>query len=137
MAISLSIQETGITRTWAVALAAFFVGLVGYAVARRLRVPPLIVVVSAVVPMLPGIAIYRGLSLLSEGSSRNTSFGMVHIIGAASVALAIAAGVILGEYLAQPLAREARRVEGRLAGPRLVGPVQRFTRRGRRGPRAD
>lgn len=137
MAISRSIQEPGIARAWAVATAAFFVGLVGYAVARRLRVPPLIVVVSAVVPMLPGIAIYRGLSLLSEGSSRDTSFGLVHIIGAASVALAIAAGVILGEYLAQPLAREARRVETRLAGPRLVGPVQLLSRRGRRAPRAD
>ncbi|MFB9312829.1 threonine/serine ThrE exporter family protein [Nocardioides plantarum] len=131
MAISLSLQDPGIARAWAVALAAFFVGLVGYAVARRLKVPPLIVVVSAVVPMLPGIAIYRGLSLLSEGSSRNTSYGLVHLIGAASVALAIAAGVILGEYLAQPLAREARRVETRLAGPRLVGPAQRLTARGR------
>lgn len=137
MLISLSIQEPGIARTWAIALAAFFVGLVGYAVARRLRVPPLIIVVSAVVPMLPGIAIYRGLSLLSEGSSRATSFGLVHLIGAASVALAIAAGVILGEYLAQPLGREARRVEARLAGPKLVGPVQVLSRRGRRTPRAD
>ena len=50
---------------------------------------------------------------------------------AASVALALAAGVILGEYVAQPLRREARRVESRLAGPRLVGPVHVLGRRGR------
>ena len=31
-------------------------------VAGRLRVPPLVVVVSAVVPMLPGLSIYRGLT---------------------------------------------------------------------------
>jgi uncharacterized membrane protein YjjP (DUF1212 family) len=123
MAITLSIQEPGIGRSWAVAFAALFVGLVGYAVAKRLTVPPLIIVVSAVVPMLPGIAIYRGLSLVSEGSRRDTSEGVIALIGAASVALAIAAGVILGEYLAQPLGREVRRVESRLAGPRLVGPV--------------
>lgn len=133
MAISTSIEEPGIGRSWAVAFAALFVGLVGYAVASRLRVPPLIVVVSAVVPMLPGIAIYRGLALVSEGSRRDTSLGVVELIGAASVALALAAGVILGEYLAQPLGREMRRVESRLAGPRLVGPV---TLLGRRAGRA-
>ncbi|GAA4817746.1 threonine/serine exporter family protein [Nocardioides caeni] len=129
MAITQSIQTPGIGRAWAVAFAALFVGLVGYAVARRLRVPPLIVVVSSVVPLLPGIAIYRGLSLVSEGSRRDTSLGLVALIGAASVALALAAGVILGEYLAQPLGREMRRVETRLAGPRLVGPVTLLERR--------
>jgi len=134
--ISESVQVPGIGRSWSVATAALFVGLVGYAVARRLRVPPLIVVVSAVVPMLPGIAIYRGLSLLGEGSRRDTSLGLVALIGAASVALALAAGVILGEYLTQPLAREARRVEARMAGPRLVGPVRTVSRRGSRGAAA-
>lgn len=137
MAITQSIQSPGIGRAWAVAFAALFVGLVGYAVAGRLRVPPLLVVVSSVVPLLPGIAIYRGLSLVSEGSRRDTSLGLVALIGAASVALALAAGVILGEYLAQPLDREMRRVETRLAGPRLVGPVSLRPRRTRspRGPR--
>ncbi|MDO9456560.1 threonine/serine exporter ThrE family protein [Nocardioides sp.] len=133
--IWLSIEEPGIGRSWSVGFAALFVGLVGYAIAARLKVPPLIVVVSAVVPMLPGIAIYRGLSLLGEGSRRDTSLGLVALIGAASVALALAAGVILGEYLAQPLAREARRVESRLAGPRLVGPVRMLSRRSRSGRR--
>lgn len=129
MAITQGIQSPGIGRSWAVGFAALFVGLVGYAVARRLRVPPLIIVVSSVVPLLPGIAIYRGLSLVSEGSQRDTSLGLVALIGAASVALALAAGVILGEYLAQPLGREMRRVETRLAGPRLVGPVKLLDRR--------
>ncbi len=113
------------------ALAALFVGLVGYALAGRLRVPPLILVVSAVVPMLPGLSIFRGLSLLAEGDRFNTSEGLVALMTAASVALALAAGVILGEYVAQPLKREARRVESRLAGPRLVGPVHVLGRRGR------
>ena len=40
------------TRHGLVALAAVFVGMVSYTVAGRLRVPPLVVVVSAVVPML-------------------------------------------------------------------------------------
>ncbi|MET9274933.1 threonine/serine exporter family protein [Kribbella sp. NPDC003557] len=40
---------------------------------------------------------------------------------ALATALALAAGVILGQYLARPLKREARRLETRLAGPRMVG----------------
>lgn len=132
VSISQSIETPGIASSWSVAFAALFVGLVGYAVASRLRVPPLIVVVSAIVPLLPGISIYRGLALLAEGDRRDTSLGLVAIITAASVALALAAGVILGEYLAQPLAREARRVEARLAGPRLVGPVRTLSRRSSR-----
>lgn len=130
--ISSSIQAPGIARSWSVAIAALFVGLVGYAVAARLRVPPLVVVVSAVVPMLPGVSIYRGLALLGESSRRDASEGLVALITAASVALALAAGVILGEYLAQPLARQSRRLETRLAGPRLVGPVSFPKRQPRR-----
>ena len=132
MAISQSVETPqGIGRTWSVALAALFVGLVGYTIAGRLRVPPLILVVSAVVPMLPGLSIFRGLSLLAEGNRVNTSEGLVALMTAASVALALAAGVILGEYVAQPLKREARRVESRLAGPRLVGPLRVRGRSGR------
>lgn len=130
--ISGSIEAPGIARTWSVAIAALFVGLLGYAVAMRMRVPPLIVVVSAVVPMLPGVSIYRGLALLGESSRRDTSEGLVALITAASVALALAAGVILGEYLAQPLERHTRKVESRLAGPRLVGPLH-LPRRQSRG----
>lgn len=134
--ISTSIEAPGIARTWSVAVAALFVGLVGYTVAGRLRVPPLIVVISAIVPMLPGLSIYRALSLLGEGSRQDTSRGLVGIITAASVALALAAGVILGEYLAQPLDREARKVESRLSGPKLVGPVWALNHTGRRRKRA-
>ena len=69
MVISQSITIQGFGRAWPTALAAFFVGLVSYTVAGRLRVPPLVVVVSAVVPMLPGLSIYRGLALLAEGGA--------------------------------------------------------------------
>lgn len=126
-----------VSRTWKVAVAAFFVGLVSYSVSGRMRVPPLIVVVSAVVPLLPGLSIYRGLTLLADESGRDTSEGLLAMFTAASIAMALASGVILGEYVAQPLKRPARRLEVRLAGPRLVGPVKppkpRRERRERRG----
>jgi uncharacterized membrane protein YjjB (DUF3815 family) len=95
-------------------------------------VPPLVVVVPAVVPLLPGLSIYRGLSLLSAGGD-----GLLPMINAAAIAIALASGVIFGEYLAQPLKREARRLENRLSGPRLVGPLRaRTVRRGGRTSRA-
>ncbi|WP_296606922.1 threonine/serine exporter family protein [Nocardioides sp.] len=137
MVIAQSGMLGGVGRTWPTALAAFFVGLVSYTVAGRMRVPPLVVVVPAIVPMLPGLSIYRGLSLLAEGGNQ-TSDGLLAIITAASVAIALASGVILGEFVAQPLKREAHRLESRLAGPRLVGPLRtRTSRRERRKARAQ
>ncbi|NYD43130.1 threonine/serine exporter family protein [Nocardioides panaciterrulae] len=127
---TLSLSEAG--STWPTGLAAFFVGLVSYTVAGRMRVPPLVVVVSAVVPMLPGLSIYRGLSLLAEGQHA-TSQGLLAIITAASIAIAVSSGVILGEYVAQPVRREAQKLESRLAGPRLVGPLR--VRTGRKARR--
>ncbi len=123
MVISQTIALQGFGRAWPTGIAAFFVGLVSFTVAGRFRVPPLVVVVSAVVPMLPGLSIYRGLSLLAEGGV-STSIGLLSMVTAASVAISLSAGVILGEYVAQPLKREAGKLEQRLAGPRLVGPIR-------------
>jgi uncharacterized membrane protein YjjP (DUF1212 family) len=111
-------QDPG--RAWAAATASILIGVSSYAVAGRFRVPPLVIVVPAVVPLLPGLSIYRGLSLMSVGDS----YGIVALATAAAVAISIASGVILGEYIAQPLKREVRRLEDRLAGPRLVGPIR-------------
>ncbi len=115
------VEQGGFGRAWAAAVGAVVVGLVSYSVAWRVRVPPLVVVVTAVVPMLPGLAIYRGLSLVAEGGPDASSAGLLALVTAASVAIALSSGVIFGEYVAQPIKREARRVERRLAGPLLVG----------------
>lgn len=123
IAISRLLESPGLGRAWSVALAALLVGLVAYTLAGRLRVPPLVVVVPAVVPMLPGLSIYRGLTLLGESGGPAVSQGLLAMAAAVSVALALSSGVILGEYVAQPLKREAARLESRLTGPRLVGPV--------------
>ena len=127
------IVEAGFGRTWAVGVSAFAIGLFGYTVGRQFRVPPLVVVVSAVVPLLPGLSIYRGLFLLGEEGGQQAAQGLLAMVTAASIAIALASGVILGEYVAQPVMREARRVEARLAGPRLVGVTRVRRRRHRRG----
>ncbi|WBQ05144.1 threonine/serine ThrE exporter family protein [Kribbella sp. CA-293567] len=110
---------------WSTAAAAFVIGLAGYSLGRRSGVPPLVVVVSGTVPLLPGLTIYKGLlELMSLGNL----IGIVSLATAVAIGVALASGVILGEYVAQPIRREARRLEDRLAGPRLVGP-RRPTRR--------
>lgn len=124
MGISQVVIVSGLGRTWASGVAAFFIGLVAFAIAGRIRVPPLVVVVPAIVPMLPGLSIYRGLSLLTANLPGSTSEGLLALVTAAATATALASGVILGEYVAQPLKREARRWENRLSGPRLVGPLR-------------
>ncbi|MBZ5734445.1 threonine/serine exporter family protein [Nocardioides sp. TRM66260-LWL] len=136
MVISQSIAAQRVGGPWSVALAALVVGMVSWSVSGRLRVPPLVIVVPAVVPLLPGLSIYRGLALLSDDAAI-PSEGLLEMVTAASIAIALASGVILGEYIAQPLKREARRLESRLAGPRLVGPLRGPRRRPRRTGRPD
>ena len=110
----------GVGRAWSAALASVVIGVVTYSVAGWVRVPPLVIVVSAIVPLLPGLSIYRALSLMADGDT----LGILATMTAVGVAISLASGVILGEYIAQPLKREARRLEQRLAGPRLVGPLR-------------
>lgn len=132
--ISQAVTVAGFGRAAAAGAAAFFIGLVAYAVAGRVRVPPLVVAVPAIVPFLPGLSIYRGLTFLADGGFF-VSQGILALMTAISVAIALASGVILGEYVAQPLKREARKLESRLAGPRLVGPFRAMTRAERRALR--
>jgi uncharacterized membrane protein YjjB (DUF3815 family) len=110
--------DRGLGIAWSSAVAALLLGLVSYPVAARTRIPTLVVVAAGITPFLPGLSIYRGLTLLAT----NSSAALVAMVTAAAIAIALSSGAILGEYLAQPIRREARRLESRLAGPRMVGP---------------
>ena len=118
--VFLVVKGTEVGRTWGSAAAAVTIGAVCHLVAGRFRVPPLVVVVPAIVPLLPGLQIYRGLALMADGKD-----GVLQLASALATALALAAGVILGQYLAQPIKRETRRWETRLSGPRMVGAIRR------------
>jgi uncharacterized membrane protein YjjP (DUF1212 family) len=111
--------HAGLGVSWPSAIAAVTVGLISFTIAARVRVPTLVLVVAGVVPLLPGLSIYRGLAHLSAEEAG----GLIELVNAGVILLALAAGVIFGEYVAQPLRREARRLEQRLSGPRLVGPL--------------
>ena len=108
-------------------IASFGVGLVAFHLGRRINTPPLVVVSVGVVAMLPGGAIYRGLFQLLVEDPVNL-YGIIILLGALTTAVSLAAGAILGEYVAQPLARTANKLETRLSGPRLVGPLRQPSR---------
>jgi uncharacterized membrane protein YjjP (DUF1212 family) len=124
-----AMTEAGLGVAWGTGLAAVLIGVVAFSVAGRVRIPPLVVVVSGMTPLLPGGSIYRGLYKMQDGDI----LGLSSLVGAVVIAVALAAGVILGEYVAQPLKREARRLETKMSGPRLVGPLR--VRRSRKDER--
>lgn len=86
-------------------IAAACVGMVGGLLARRAVTPPLVVAVAGITPLLPGLAVYRGLyGLLNE----QTLDGFTWIAAALAVGCALAAGVTLGEFIARTLRRPQR-----------------------------
>jgi uncharacterized membrane protein YjjP (DUF1212 family) len=132
IAVYAGAYDRGFGIAWSSALAALLLGLVGYPVATRARIPALVVVAAGITPFLPGLSIYRGLTLLASDSSD----ALVAMVNAAAIAIALSSGAILGEYVAQPIRREARRLESKLAGPRMVGPHTVRAVRGLRRRRA-
>ena len=93
------------------ATAAVVVGFCGEALTERLRIPPLLVAVCGIVPLLPGLAIYRGLfSIVVESDIPG---GLDALVGAGAVGLALAAGVALGKYFGRPLGGKRDRFDRR------------------------
>jgi uncharacterized membrane protein YjjB (DUF3815 family) len=82
-------------------VAAVVLGFCGEVLTGRLRVPPQLVAVCGIVPLLPGLAIYDGLFAIVVNS--DIDGGLVALVGAGAIGLALAAGVTLGEYLGRPI----------------------------------
>ena len=128
-AVAVAIDAPGSTLPWGAGMAAIAIGAVSHTIAGRVRVPPLVVVVPALVPLLPGLQIFRGMNFISAGDVQ----GILQLSNALATAIALAAGAILGEYLATPVKRQGRRiersvgrrVEARLQGPRHAGVLHR------------
>lgn len=97
----------GVGPTVSSTAAALLVGFAGEALGSRLRVPPLVVSVCGIVPLLPGLAIYRAMYQLVD--EVDPGAGAAGMLGAVMIGLGLAAGVTLGEFLATPLRQELDR----------------------------
>ena len=111
-----AIEDLGLGPTTASAGASLIIGFVARLLARRLDVSALAVTTAAIVPMLPGRAVYQGISqVVSEPSGAGINAGLPTLAGAFGQGLALAAGVSLGTYFAGLVL--ARRLGQRLAVP--------------------
>jgi uncharacterized membrane protein YjjB (DUF3815 family) len=96
------------------ALAALTAGFWSQVVAKRLRVPALALSMAGIVPMLPGLTVYRGLFEIVESTpGGGLTTGLTTLLGAAGVGMGLAAGVSMGTFLARPLLAELDRGQRR------------------------
>ncbi|WP_225752784.1 threonine/serine exporter ThrE family protein [Actinotalea sp. Marseille-Q4924] len=121
------------------AIAAAVVGFVSEWASPRLRVPSIVTSVCGIVPLLPGLAIYRGMfDLVTSSTEIGLLPGVAGLFGALMIGLGIAAGVTLGEFLGAPL-RLGTRGGGRSRSAAVRGvtgraPGQLLRRSGRSTP---
>ena len=111
----------GLEQLAAAGAAATVLGCLGRLGALRLGAPAMVLVVPATYGLLPGLAIFRGLYEMVNGSrpdagSLSLQGGLTTLLGAMAVLLAIAAGSVLGELLAAPF--DHRMVQKRRARAR-------------------
>ena len=99
-----AVTATGLGVVVGSALAACAMGLVGGILARIATVPPLVVTIAGITPLLPGLSVYRGLSALT---SDQTGIGLGLMFQAVAIAVALAAGIVFGEWITRNLRRSA------------------------------
>ena len=108
VAVSLVVSRIdGLGQLAAAGMAATVLGCAGRLLALRMGAPAMVVVVPASYGLLPGLAIFRGLYEMVNGSSADAGTlslqgGLTTLLGAMAVLLAIAAGSVLGEFVAAP-----------------------------------
>lgn len=84
---------------------AFLGSVVGVTLAFRLHVPSVAITTAAILPMVPGAAVFRGLLGVVESGEDTTVLlnGFTTLTFAATVGIALAVGASLGIYVGQPL----------------------------------
>jgi uncharacterized membrane protein YjjP (DUF1212 family) len=86
----------------ATGLAAVLVGLGSELIRRRTTVHGQVIILSGIIPLLPGLTAYRGFYQLAASRPQYIADGLVTITLALAIALALAAGVTLGQFIARP-----------------------------------
>ncbi len=125
-AITVGLEVAGVQRTWAAGFASCAVGLAAVIFGRRLRTPALLFVMCGVVPLVPGSVIYRGLF----GLQNDPDQGMLDLLTAAGIAIALAAGAVFGQFVATALSWRIARA-GSAFMPVISAPFSTVRRRRR------
>ncbi|CAN5638399.1 threonine/serine exporter family protein [soil metagenome] len=126
----IGLNTIGVGQVLATGTAAVGVGLVATLISIRRQAPVLVTATAGITPMLPGLAVFRSVFFFAV--DQNYSDGAAQALAAAATALAIGAGVVMGELLGSPLRYRAGRIGDRfrVQGPpglrRAVGRVVRL-----------
>jgi uncharacterized membrane protein YjjP (DUF1212 family) len=98
--LALGVQPAG-----ASAIGALLASFIGILTARGVHVPSVAVTTAAIVPLVPGTAVFRGLLGVvdSDGTAEGMLDGVGPLVLAASIGIGLAAGASLGLYLGTPL----------------------------------
>lgn len=97
--------QLGLETVVASGMGALLASLIGIMVAHRAHVPSIAVTTAAIVPLVPGGMVFRGLLEMveSDGSPAGLLTGAAGLAGAAAVGIALASGASLGLFLGAPL----------------------------------
>ncbi|PRC43590.1 hypothetical protein C6A85_000000104550, partial [Mycobacterium sp. ITM-2017-0098] len=98
----------GVGQVVATGVAAVLVGFLATLISIRRQAPALITATAAIMPMLPGLAVFRAVFYLAV--DENFASGLAQLLSATAIALALGSGVVLGEFLGSPLRYRAGRV---------------------------
>jgi uncharacterized membrane protein YjjP (DUF1212 family) len=99
-------QGAGLGVVVASFVAAVPIGLVGRLMERRNLAPPLVVSISGIVPLLPGLTLLHGIYAILN---QQTAVGFASVLSAFAIGTALAAGVALGEWSSWKVRRRRAR----------------------------
>jgi uncharacterized membrane protein YjjP (DUF1212 family) len=128
--VLIGLSAAGFGQLVATGIAAIGVGLFATLVSVRRRSPALVTSTAGIMPMLPGMAVFRAVFFFAV-EDRFTD-GVAQMLAAGATALALGAGVVMGELLGSPLRHGTGRIRDffRIEGPpglrRVVGRVVRL-----------
>ncbi|PSB62255.1 hypothetical protein C7B61_14775, partial [filamentous cyanobacterium CCP1] len=94
-----SLQEFGMTDAAAIFFGALFLGIVGAIPAKRMQLPMVLFVITGIIPIVPGTAVYQTVVFFNQGDVLG---GLQNAIDAAFGIGAIAAGVGAGRIITDP-----------------------------------
>ena len=86
----------------AAGLAAVVIGLASELFGRGTGIYRHVIILSGIIPLLPGLTAYRGFYQLASANAQDVVEGLVTITLALAIGLALAAGVTLGQFIARP-----------------------------------
>ncbi|MGO2112742.1 MAG: threonine/serine exporter family protein, partial [Pseudoclavibacter sp.] len=134
-------SAAGLEQAPASFVGALIASVIGALVAHRLHVPSVAVTTAAILPLVPGAAVFRGLlGVIDSGGEIGQSLdAATSLITAGMVGIALAAGATLGLFVGSPLGRtiDGLRVSRRGSTAAAAAPAGRMRVAIRRGKRRE